>query len=63
MNPRQWVKKCESQVGKLDKLKLKALFFMAIEMKRFHGNRDGDVHMTQLVRFIAGESISVDLVG
>ena len=44
----------ESQVGKLDKLKLKTIVL--------HGYRDEEVHMTQSVGFVAAELISIDLV-
>jgi len=38
MNSRKWVKKRESQVGKLDELKLKTVVL--------HGDRDGEIYMT-----------------
>jgi len=45
------VKKRESQVGKLDQLKWKTTLL--------HGDRDGEIHMTQPVGFVAAKSVSV----
>jgi len=47
-NPRKWVKKRESQVGELDKLKLKTAVL--------HDDQDGEIHKTRLVVFVASES-------
>ena len=49
MNPRKWVKKCEPQIAELDKLKVVAL----------HNSIGKEVHMTQSVRFVAADSVSV----
>jgi len=51
LNPRKWVKKYESQIGELDKLKIKAVVL--------HDDIGKEVHMTQLVGFIAADSISI----
>ena len=45
------MKKHESQVSEVDQLKLKIVFSMAID--------DEEIHMTQLVGFVAAESVSV----
>jgi len=45
------VKKHESQIDELDKLKLKAIVF--------HDGIDKEVHMTQPVWFVTAKSISV----
>ena len=45
------MKKRESQIGKLDQLKLKTVVL--------YGNQDGEVHMTQPVGFVAAKSIAV----
>ena len=44
MNPRKWVKKRESQIGELDKLKLKVIVL--------HDDIGKEIHMTQPVRFL-----------
>jgi len=52
-NPQKWVvKKCRSQVSELDQLKLKIVIL--------HDNRDEEIHMTQLVRFVAADLVLVD---
>jgi len=52
MNPRKCVKKCESQIGELDKLKLKVVV-------PYEGIGK-EIHMTQSVGFVAADSVSVD---
>ena len=50
-NQQMWiVKKCGSQVGELDQLKLKTIIF--------HDDHDDDIHMTQPVEFVAANLIS-----
>ena len=51
LNPRKWVKKYESQIGKLDKRKLKVIVL--------HECTSKEVHMTRSVGFIAANLISV----
>ena len=51
INPRKWVKKHESQIGKRDKLKLKVVVL--------HDGVGKEVHMTQSVRFAAENLVSV----
>ena len=46
------MKKHGSQVGELDQLKLKTVVL--------HDDHDDEIHMTQLVRFVATDLISVD---
>jgi len=50
LNPKKWVKKHESQIGKSDKLKLKAVVL--------HDGIGKEVHMTQPVGFVVANSIS-----
>ena len=45
MNSRKWVKKRESQIGELDKFKLKAVVL--------HDGIGKEVHVTQPVQFAA----------
>ena len=51
LNSRKWVKKRESQIGELNKLKLKVVVL--------HDDIGKEVHMTQPVGFIAAYSILV----
>ena len=51
LNPRKWVKKRESQIGELDKLKLKTVIL--------HNGISKEVHMTQSVGFVTADSILV----
>ena len=51
INSRKWVKKHESQVGEHDKLKFKAVVL--------HDGIGKEVHMTQLIGFVAIDSVSV----
>ena len=51
LNPWKWVKKRESQIGELDKLKLKTVIL--------HNGISKEVHMTQSVGFVAADSILV----
>ena len=51
LNPRKWVKKCESQISELSKLKLKIVVL--------HDGIDKEVRMIQLVRFVAADLISI----
>ena len=51
INLRRWVKKHESQVGDRDKLKLKIIVL--------NDSIGKEVHMTQLVRFAAENSVIV----
>ena len=52
-NPQKWVvKKYRSQVSELDQLKLKIVIL--------HDNRDKEIHMTQLVGFVAADLVLVD---
>ena len=46
------MKKYGSQVGELDQLNLKTV--------DLHGHCDDEIHMTQLVGFVAADLISVD---
>ena len=46
------MKKCGSQVGELDQLKLKTI--------DLHGDCDDEIHMTRPVEFVAADLISVD---
>ena len=55
LNSRKWVKKHESQVDELDKLKLKVIIL--------HDGIGKDVNMTQAVGFIATDLKTIDLVG
>ena len=49
------MKKCGSQVGELEQLTLKTVIL--------YDDRDGEIHMTQLVGFVVTDLVSVDLVG
>jgi len=51
LNPQKWVKKYESQIGELDKLKLKDIVL--------YDGISKEIHMTQSVRFVATNSVSV----
>ena len=51
LNPQKWVKKLESQIGELDKLKLKAIFL--------HDDIDKKAHLTQPVRFVDAYLVSI----
>jgi len=55
LNPRKWVKKYESQIGELDKHKLKDV--------ALHGGIGKGVHMTQLIRLVTVDLETIDLVG
>jgi len=55
LNSRKWVKKYESQVDELDKLKLKVIIL--------HDGIGKDVNMTQAVGFIATDLKTINLVG
>jgi len=55
LNPRKWVKKRESQIGELHKLKLKVVIL--------HDGIGKEVHMTQPVVFVASDLKTIDLVG
>jgi len=52
LNLRKWVKKRESEIGELDKLKLKVIVL--------YDGIGKEIHMTQLVGFITTGSVSVD---
>jgi len=52
MNLQEWMKKCGSQVGELNQLKLKT--------DVFHDDRDGEMHMTQLVGFVTIDMVLVN---
>ena len=51
LNPQKWVKKRGSQIGELDKLKLKIVVP--------HDGTGKEVHMTQPTGFITADSVSI----
>jgi len=51
LNPQKWVKKCESQIGELNKLKLK--------VNVLYDGIGKEAYMTEAVGFIAADSVSV----